>query len=312
MKSMMLILTVSLGSLSVQAQKKVIHTDKNPLKIETTKSGLQYHFFKKNEKGTKAIVGDVVTIMMYYKNSKDSMLFDSRKMARAKDGYIEFPLNPSSFAGSFEDALMMMSPGDSARFWINADSVYLRTFKAPLLPQFIEKGSKLAFDVKLEKVKSKEEAMKEQQKLMEEQKAKAELMKAEEPKSIAKYIENNKITTQPTASGLYYIETEKGTGQKVMKGDTVEVKYKGMFLDGTVFDSSEKNPNPVKFTIGVGMVIPGWDEGIPMMNVGGKGKLLIPSSIGYGQSGAHGVIPPYSPLLFEVEVVAVSSAKKAN
>jgi len=277
---------------------------------DKSEAGLYYQFFKKDDKGTKANVGDVVTLRMIYKNSKDSILFDSKLMSRDKSGTIEFPLSPATFKGSFEDALMMMSAGDSASFIINADSIYLKTFKAPQLPKYVEKGSNLTFCAKLEKIKPKEQAMKEQQKQMEEQKAVAEMRKTEEPKSIAKYLDDNKITSKPTASGLYYIETQKGTGKKVMKGDTVEVKYKGMFLDGTVFDASEKNPNPVKFPIGVGMVIPGWDEGLTLMSVGGKCKLVIPSSLAYGERGAQGIIPPYSPLLFEVEVVSLKEGKK--
>jgi len=96
-----------------------------------------------------------------------------------------------------------------------------------------------------------------------------------------------------------------------MAGDTVEVNYKGMFLDGKVFDSSEGSPVPVKFPIGVGAVIKGWDEALTMMNVGGKAKILIPSELAYGANGAQNVIPPYTPLVFEVEIInSVSASKK--
>jgi len=277
---------------------------------EASESGLYYKFYNtKDANAVTAKTGDFVVVRMLYKTNKDSILFNSKNVSRDGSGVLEFPLGPASFKGSFEDALNMMSPGDSASFLVNADSLFLKTFRAPKLPPFVESGTMLTFEVKLEKIKSKEEMQKEQQEKAEQQKVMNELRKSEEPKSIAKYIEENKITAKPTASGLYYIEKVKGKGKKVMTGDTVMVNYKGMFLDGKIFDSSEKAGKPVEFPIGQGRVIKGWDEGIPMMNIGGKAQFIIPSSIAYGEMGAQNVIPPYSPLLFEVEVVGVKGKK---
>lgn len=265
---------------------------------EATETGLYYKFHSQDEKGPKPNVGDYVVIRMVYKNDKDSVIFDSQKNSRDGSGTLQFPLAESTFKGSFEEALMMMSPTDSASFKINADSLYLKVFRAKELPKGITSGSMLTFEVKLDKIKNKEE-------LMEEQKVMMELRKSEEAKTIAKYIADNNITAQPTATGLFYIEKVKGKGKQVVAGDTVMVNYKGMFMDGNMFDTSERAGKPVEFPIGVGAVIKGWDEGIPMMNVGGKAMLLIPSSIAYGEMGAGQTIPPFSPLLFEVEVVGV-------
>ena len=125
---------------------------------DATESGLYYQFFKQDEKAVKPQEGDMVRLVMSYKNSKDSVLFDSRAedpMGRKpKDMYyIEFPLQKSTFKGSFEEALFMMGVGDSASFIISADSVYLVTFKAPKLPDYIEKGSMLL--EKLEAIKKR-------------------------------------------------------------------------------------------------------------------------------------------------------------
>lgn len=113
------------------------------------------------------------------------------------------------------------------------------------------------------------------------------------------YLLENDITIAPTASGIYYIETLKGSGPDAEGGDRVEVKYKGAFLDGEVFDSGT-----FPFTLGIGQVIPGWDEGINYMNEGGKAILIIPSSMAYGPSG-RGSIPGYSTLIFEVELINI-------
>lgn len=81
--------------------------------------------------------------------------------------------------------------------------------------------------------------------------------------------------------------------------------YKGTLLDGTPFDSSYDRGEPIEFVLGQGMVIPGWEEGIAMMNEGGKAKLIIPSKLAYGPNQRGNVIKPYSTLVFEVELIEV-------
>ncbi|MBE9512232.1 MAG: FKBP-type peptidyl-prolyl cis-trans isomerase [Bacteroidetes bacterium] len=125
----------------------------------------------------------------------------------------------------------------------------------------------------------------------------------EEVKLLNQYLADNQITEEPKASGLYYIESETGTGLQPQQGDTVSVHYTGKLIDGTIFDTSVGG-SPFSFTLGTGYVIPGWDEGIAYMKEGGKAILIIPSILGYGSSGI-GSIPPYSTLIFDVELVDV-------
>lgn len=108
-----------------------------------------------------------------------------------------------------------------------------------------------------------------------------------------------------TDSGLRYQIIQKGAGKAAEKGKTVSVHYKGQLADGTVFDSSYKRNAPIDFQLGVGQVIPGWDEGIGLMTEGDKARLVIPSDLAYGSAGAGGVIPPDATLIFDVELVAV-------
>ena len=108
-----------------------------------------------------------------------------------------------------------------------------------------------------------------------------------------------------TDSGLRYKILQEGNGKKATKGATVSVHYKGQLLDGTIFDSSYKRKQPIDFAIGVGQVIPGWDEGIQLLKVGDKARLVIPSNLAYGSSGAGGVIPPDATLIFDVELMDV-------
>lgn len=108
-----------------------------------------------------------------------------------------------------------------------------------------------------------------------------------------------------TPSGLRYKILQKGEGKKATQGAMVSVHYKGQLLDGTVFDSSYKRKQPIDFTIGVGQVISGWDEGIQLLQVGDKARLVIPSNLAYGERGAGGVIPPNATLIFDVELMNV-------
>ncbi len=108
-----------------------------------------------------------------------------------------------------------------------------------------------------------------------------------------------------TESGLRYQIIQKGDGAKPTAGQTVSVHYKGQLPDGTVFDSSYKRNAPIDFPIGQGQVIAGWDEGIMLLGVGDKARLVIPSDLGYGSRGAGGVIPPDATLIFDVELVGV-------
>ena len=109
-----------------------------------------------------------------------------------------------------------------------------------------------------------------------------------------------------TPSGLQYRDLEVGTGETPQTGQTVTVHYTGTLTDGTKFDSSLDRGQPFSFLIGKGQVIKGWDEGVGSMKVGGIRELVIPPDLGYGASGAGGVIPPNATLKFEVELLGVS------
>lgn len=131
-------------------------------------------------------------------------------------------------------------------------------------------------------------------KRIEEAKAKAE---AEMEKLAAGF--------QKTASGLRYQFIQKGEGVQAQKGKKVSVHYKGQLTNGNVFDSSYNRKQPIEFTLGVGQVIEGWDEGIALLQVGDKARFVIPSDLAYGSRGAGGVIPPNATLIFDVELMAV-------
>jgi FKBP-type peptidyl-prolyl cis-trans isomerase len=108
-----------------------------------------------------------------------------------------------------------------------------------------------------------------------------------------------------TSSGLQYWDIKVGTGAEAKSGDHVKVHYTGWLTTGKKFDSSVDHGQPFDFTLGQGMVIKGWDEGVAGMKVGGKRQLRIPPDLAYGSRGAAGVIPPNATLIFDVELLGV-------
>jgi peptidyl-prolyl cis-trans isomerase A (cyclophilin A) len=118
-------------------------------------------------------------------------------------------------------------------------------------------------------------------------------------------VENLSAGFEKTASGLRYKIIQKGDGKKAEKGKTVSVHYTGQLDNGRTFDSSYPRKKPIEFPLGKGHVIEGWDEGIALLQVGDKARFVIPPYLGYGESGAGGVIPPNAVLVFDVELVDV-------
>jgi peptidylprolyl isomerase len=110
--------------------------------------------------------------------------------------------------------------------------------------------------------------------------------------------------TLTTDSGLKYIIISVGEGTKPAIGKSVAVHYTGYLTDGTKFDSSVDRGEPIQFPLGTGKVIRGWDEGIALMNVGSKARLIIPHELGYGTEGYPPIIPANATLIFDVELVA--------
>lgn len=202
------------------------------------------------------------------------------------------------------------------------------------LRQDLPKGKYITFVFKVLKVKNKEQVEKEQKEMAKKQEEQMkEMMKKQEEeakkqlpkdaKIIEEYIKKNNLKTQVTASGLHYIITKEGTGDKPAKGDIVKVNYAGKLLDGkVVFDTSVEevakanNINqpgrkfePFSFTLGVGQVIKGWDEGIALLKKGTKATLIIPSPYAYGPQGNPPTIPANAVLLFDVELVDFQKAQ---
>jgi peptidylprolyl isomerase len=129
-----------------------------------------------------------------------------------------------------------------------------------------------------------------------------ELVEIRKPVQMTEVAEEDYTVTE---SGLKYYDIVEGEGASPITGQTVTVHYTGWLEDGTIFDSSVERGQPFNFTIGTGMVIPGWDEGVATMKIGGRRQLVVPSDLAYGDVGAPPTIPPGATLIFEVELLDI-------
>ncbi|WP_291722056.1 FKBP-type peptidyl-prolyl cis-trans isomerase [Bernardetia sp.] len=222
--------------------------------------------------------------------------------------------------------------GDSVTIFTQSDSIY-QGQNAMSRPPFIPVGSLIRQEFRIvkgytmegykevqEQIKAKQ--MKMQQEYMEKmQKQQMEMQRQADSAAQVQvgYIENTYFAEKgiknfkKTESGLFYTIDKKGK-QDINAGDKVKVHYEGTLLEtGEKFDSSFDRGEPIEFPIGVGQVIQGWDEGIPLIGRGGKGTLYIPSNLGYGARGSQGAIPPNAMLVFKVEVMEdVTKAEKGE
>ena len=270
---------------------------------EKTATGLYYQFFKQNNEAEQPKVGDLVDMRIFCAVNDTTIIVENSDNT--------LPLEDPKFAGDFFEGLAMMHKGDSASFIVNIDSTFIKWFHQPSLPTEFISTDVLRFEVRLDDFYPESEyAAHYGAKIKKQSEARIEKMKADHPEETATaaqqltdYLTQNKIEVNPTASGLYYVMTQEGNGEKPEVGQMVQVHYTGKLLDGTLFDSSIERGQPISIPIGVGQVIPGWDEGIMMMSKGEKGVLYIPYYLAYGDRQAGDKIAPFSNLMFEVELI---------
>ena len=264
---------------------------------QVTENGLKYTIHEQAEGTRKGKVGDILTLHLTLMNNKDSVLRDTHKEGAPFQMLLQVP----PFKGSYEEGLTMLGKGDSATFYVSADSLFTRAMQP--LPPGVQKGTDIGIAVKVVNVQTEEEYKKSQA-------ADFEKQKGIDSKIIESYIAKNGMTdkAKKTESGVYYVVTQPSAGPTPQKGDVVQVHYVGKLLNGKEFDNSHTNPQaggkPAQFQIGVGMVIPGWEEGISKLHKGEKATLIIPSTLAYGPRGNQG-IAPNSVLLFDIDLIDI-------
>lgn len=256
----------------------------NQFKMTETEEGDRFQI---HQKGTGKLIedGDILTLNMKIYTELDSIFRNTWEEGKT----IEVPARRGEFRGSFENALFHLSEGDSATVYVNADSLF-NSIGQPL-PVGVPEHSDLKFLVSIKSVQS----LAEFQKSMESK-------RTGEADQIAKFVNEKYAKAVKLENGIYYLTEKEGSGATVATGDTVTVSYVGKFLDGNVFDQN----NPFTFPVGLGYVIRGWDEALKTMKKGQKSTFIIPSDLAYGERGAGATIPPFTPLIFDIELFEIA------
>lgn len=277
---------------------------------KTTSNGLTYKFLEVNNKGQRVQVGDLLVGELLIRFENDTLFSN----VGTPDRIFQVAEN-SMFKGDIQEGLLMLHIGDKAVFNIPADSVANLIQPGQMPPKYEQgKGQFFYYEIALMDIVTKDELAQEQANYIEEMKQRKE----NEPAILAQYIADNNITTKPTNSGLYVIVKKKGDGPKVATGKKVSVNYTGRLLDGTLFDTSReadakkagkymqgRTYEPITYIVGEQQMIKGWEEGVMGQPEGSILQLIVPSALGYDSRGAGKDIPPYSPLVFDIEILSV-------
>ena len=270
----------------------IYHDDKEKNVFRKSTSGLEYKFIVRNDIGKSPAIGDVILISLNYKNSADSTIFDSEKIDANFKMRVQKPSHPG---GCIEEAYMMMRKGDSAVFLIDAHNFYTYTQNLIAIPDYIKPEEKLSFYIKIKDILSNDEFISKNSELYNHQ------LKQEES-LINRFLLSIDFDAKIYKSGLIKVLIESGTGKQVEMGDLVTIDYTASFIDGAVFDSSLDRSEAFLFTLGNNEVIKGLEEAVLDMKVGEYSLIIIPFRLAYGEE-KKGLIPPFSTLVFETELL---------
>lgn len=282
-KTMLLMAAITVGVYSCSEHRGFKKSD----------DGLYYKFHVKGDDTTTLKPGMILNLVMRY-SINDSMLFNSADVPQE----FMLPLNEPSYRGDLYAGLAMMHPGDSATFITSADSFFLKTIRMPRVPDSAYIGKEIFFDVKLISAKTQEEMEAEYKKKMEE-------AKETETKMLSEYLKSANITVAPLPSGLIFIETQKGSGAKPKVGDIGKVNFKVSTIDGNVLFSSYDQGNPMNWEVGKDFDNKGVTEALSLMSKGSKASIIVPSSLAFGEQGRGAMIPPYTTLLYDLELSSI-------
>ena len=302
-KSLVLVLALITGVSTLSSCQKTKVTEKDAIEFTYIKEGTE-----------KPANGNFLLYNLEILTQADSVIYST--LTQPFPGYL-MANDTIKAQNGMDEIFLSLRKGDSITFEAAAKIIFSGNQPAPIKENDVIKVRLGAYEVKTEAEMQAfyEEAMqKEQEKAAERAKA----LLVEEAKSIEAYLTKNNLKAQKTESGLYYVIEKEGTGEVTTPGTTMYVNYAGYLLGGPLFDTSwpelakannmfsEERPyEPLPVNVGMGQVIPGWDEGLMLLKKGSKAKLIIPSPLGYGEAGAGEMIPANSILVFDVEVTDV-------
>jgi FKBP-type peptidyl-prolyl cis-trans isomerase FkpA len=259
-----------------------------------TWSGIYYKLLAIGEDNKKANTGDYITIDIVYKTLKDSIFFSGKR---------RFQVTEPEFNGSLDECFSMLSKGERAEFIIDAGNFFSKTIQSNL-PSFLTSDADMKVDIVMNDIQSEKDYENEKRAFLKW----TDDFGDYEKEILSQYMRKQKISLKPAKSGLFYIKIKNGNGHKVEKGDTITVDYEGKFLNGKFFDSTIKRHESFQFVYGTEwQVVKGLEEAFGLMEEGEKALVILPSELAFGISGSStGIVPPFTSLIFEVELKKIN------
>lgn len=258
-----------------------------------TANGIEYKIVKASKSKRTPNVGDVMYMNMSYRTERtDSLLFASSDLGEE----FRMRLAAPSDKGCIEEALMLLHEGDSAVIKVDAIKFFVKSQGKASIPAFIKKGDRLVFNVRMKKIVSG----------LDYANANKDMYQKridEENSLINRFLINMNYPLKKTDSGLHILTINKGAGKKPSVGSTVKIDYTAAFIDGSVFDSTLERSEPFSFVTGKKEVVVGLEEAVMNMQVGDHCLVIIPFRLAYGDQKYGNVIPPFSTLVFEIELL---------
>lgn len=260
-----------------------------------TPSGLYYKFHSRNNAAVQPKLTDFLKVeMTCYLH--DSLYYDWQGMQHEVYTQLREPI----FAGDLQEAYSMMRVGDSASFYVKADSVAVLYYDKDPVAVGLVPEDYFRYEVKLVDLKTAEEFQADIERMKES-------MRMESKRALDDYVANNNITVTPEPSGVYIIPVEKGKGRCPVKGEKVELDFSAMLLNGQLVGSTFDSPDKFSFVLGEGYTIQGWEEIVPKMHLGERVKAIIPFDLAYGEHSV-GEIPAYANLVYDIKLLKITTA----
>ncbi len=257
------------------------------------KSGFDYQLIKIGDDSAKCKYTDYVTANITYKTLSDSVFFKGRR---------KFQISQPDYPGAIDECFTMLGKDDSASFIIPANNFFKKTLSTNL-PVFLKDDDKIKINVALDDLQTLQQYNNEKIAFLNW----IEDFGDYEKTILKQYLIESKFKIKPLPTGMYYLVVKTGNHKPVNMGDTVVVHYEGRFLNGKFFDSTRQRKDPFQFVYGQQwQVVKGMEEAIGLMHEGEKALFIMPSELAFGQSGSStGIIPAFTSLIFEVELVSV-------
>jgi FKBP-type peptidyl-prolyl cis-trans isomerase FkpA len=257
------------------------------------KDSFYYQLIKLGDDSLKCSYNDYITADILYRTMHDSVFFRGRR---------KFQISRPGFPGSLDECLTRLSKGDSASFIISASDFFKKTLSSGM-PIFLKDQDSMKINIGVIDIESPQQYAREKEAFLKWTEDFGEYEKT----VLKQFLDGSKIKAKPLSSGMYFLTLRKGNDKGVKQGDTVVVHYEGRFLNGKYFDSTRQRKEAFQFVYGQQwQVVKGMEEAIGIMHEGEKALCIMPSELAFGQEGSStGIIPPFTSLIFEVELVSV-------